>query len=166
MCADSEGSCETVRMRRLALAFAGRLCLSVPYLMSWHIYVYFHFTLENKIHIHDKNFNILYLCHRRTTNAQPQPVWSERLCYLLLDIIRILADVRSDCISSWSLLIFLLCYIKKTLVGFCTWADRFESYIVYGLDIFNTLIRMGYTRGDQKVSALMLQLFNDIRYRN
>ena len=35
MCANSEGSGETVRMRRLAWAFAGRLCDKYHNLMSW-----------------------------------------------------------------------------------------------------------------------------------
>ena len=35
MCANSEGSGETVRMRRLALDFAGRLCDKYQNLMSW-----------------------------------------------------------------------------------------------------------------------------------
>ena len=34
-CANSEGFCETVRMRRLAWAFAGRLCDKYHNLMSW-----------------------------------------------------------------------------------------------------------------------------------
>ena len=35
MCANSEGSGETARMRRLACAFAGRLCDKYHNLMSW-----------------------------------------------------------------------------------------------------------------------------------
>ena len=35
MCANSEGSCETVRMHRLAWAFTGRLCDKYHNLMSW-----------------------------------------------------------------------------------------------------------------------------------
>ena len=35
MCANSEGSDETARMRRLAWAFAGRLCDKYHNLMSW-----------------------------------------------------------------------------------------------------------------------------------
>ena len=35
MCANSEGSGETARMRRLAWAFAGRLCDKYHNLMSW-----------------------------------------------------------------------------------------------------------------------------------
>ena len=35
MCANSDGSGETVRMRRLAWAFAGRLCDKYHNLMSW-----------------------------------------------------------------------------------------------------------------------------------
>ena len=35
MCANSEGSGETARMRRLAWAFAGRLCAKYYNLMSW-----------------------------------------------------------------------------------------------------------------------------------
>ena len=35
MCANSEGSGETARMRRLAWAFAGRLCDKYHYLMIW-----------------------------------------------------------------------------------------------------------------------------------
>ena len=35
MCANSEGSGETVRMRRLAWALAGRLCDKYHNLMSW-----------------------------------------------------------------------------------------------------------------------------------
>ena len=35
MCANSEGSGETVRMRGLAWAFAGRLCDKYHNLMSW-----------------------------------------------------------------------------------------------------------------------------------
>ena len=35
MCANSEGSGETARMRRLAWAFAGRLCDKNHNLMSW-----------------------------------------------------------------------------------------------------------------------------------
>ena len=35
MCANSEGSGETARMRRLAWAFAGRLCNKYHNLMSW-----------------------------------------------------------------------------------------------------------------------------------
>ena len=35
MCANSEGSGETARMRRLAWAFAGRLCYKYHNLMSW-----------------------------------------------------------------------------------------------------------------------------------
>ena len=35
MCANSEGSGETARMRRLACAFAGRLCDKFNNLMSW-----------------------------------------------------------------------------------------------------------------------------------
>ena len=44
-------------------------------------------------------------------------------------------DMGSDCISSWSLLIFLLCYIQsfKFLASFCSWADWFESYLVENL---------------------------------
>ena len=38
MCANSEGSGETARMRRLAWAFAGRLCDKYHNLMSWLIY--------------------------------------------------------------------------------------------------------------------------------
>ena len=37
MCANREGSGETVRMRRLAWAFAGRLCDKYHNLISWHI---------------------------------------------------------------------------------------------------------------------------------
>ena len=44
MCANSEGSGETARMRRLAWAFAGRLCDKYHSLMSWLINVYFNFT--------------------------------------------------------------------------------------------------------------------------
>ena len=39
--ANSEGSGETARMRRLAWAFAGRLCEKYQNLMSWLITVYF-----------------------------------------------------------------------------------------------------------------------------
>ena len=35
MCANSEGSGETARMRRVARAFAGRLCGKYHNLMSW-----------------------------------------------------------------------------------------------------------------------------------
>ena len=35
MCANSEGSGETARMRRIAWAFAGRLCDKYHNLMSW-----------------------------------------------------------------------------------------------------------------------------------
>ena len=35
MCADSEGSGETARIRRLARSFAGRLCDKNHNLMSW-----------------------------------------------------------------------------------------------------------------------------------
>ena len=35
MCANSEGSGKTARMRRLAWAFAGRLCHKYHNLMSW-----------------------------------------------------------------------------------------------------------------------------------
>ena len=35
VCANSEGSGETARLRRLAWAFAGRLCDKYHYLMSW-----------------------------------------------------------------------------------------------------------------------------------
>ena len=35
MCANSEGSCETARMRRVAWAFAGRICDTYHNLMSW-----------------------------------------------------------------------------------------------------------------------------------
>ena len=35
MCANSEGSSKTVRMRRLAWAFAGRLCDKYQNLLSW-----------------------------------------------------------------------------------------------------------------------------------
>ena len=35
MCVNSEGSCETARMRGHAWAFAGRLCDKYHYLMSW-----------------------------------------------------------------------------------------------------------------------------------
>ena len=35
MCANSEGSGGTARMRRLAWAFAGRLCVKYHNLMSW-----------------------------------------------------------------------------------------------------------------------------------
>ena len=38
MCANSEGSGETARMRRLAWAFAGRLYDKYHKLMSWLIY--------------------------------------------------------------------------------------------------------------------------------
>ena len=40
MCANSEDSGETARMRRLAWAFAGRLCDKYHNLMSWLIYLY------------------------------------------------------------------------------------------------------------------------------
>ena len=40
MCANSEGSVETSRMRRLALAFASRLCDKYHNLMSWFILRY------------------------------------------------------------------------------------------------------------------------------
>ena len=39
MCANSEGSGETARMRRLAWAFAGRLCDKYHNLISWLIWV-------------------------------------------------------------------------------------------------------------------------------
>ena len=42
MCANSEGSGETVRMRRLAWAFAGRLCDKYHNLMSWLIFCVTH----------------------------------------------------------------------------------------------------------------------------
>ena len=38
MCTNSEGSGETARMRRLAWAFAGRLCDKYHNLMSWLIW--------------------------------------------------------------------------------------------------------------------------------
>ena len=46
MCANSEGSSETARMRRLALAFAGRLCDKYHNLMSWLI---LQLTSENEL---------------------------------------------------------------------------------------------------------------------
>ena len=42
MCANSEGSGETARMRRLAWAFAGRLCDKYHNLMSWLILFQWH----------------------------------------------------------------------------------------------------------------------------
>ena len=39
MCANSEGSGETARMRRLAWAFAGRLCDKYHNLMSWLMFI-------------------------------------------------------------------------------------------------------------------------------
>ena len=41
MCANSEDSGETARMRRLAWAFAGRLCDKYHNLMSWLLYFFF-----------------------------------------------------------------------------------------------------------------------------
>ena len=47
MCANSKGSGETARMRRLTKACAGRLCDKYHSLMSWLIYTLYNFLLRN-----------------------------------------------------------------------------------------------------------------------
>ena len=52
MCANSEGSGESARKRRLAWAFAGRLCDKYHNLMSWLIFILFVWTniwMEDKM---------------------------------------------------------------------------------------------------------------------
>ena len=47
MCANSEGSGETARMRRLALAFAGRICDKYhnTCIMSWLVYFWLYISM-------------------------------------------------------------------------------------------------------------------------
>ena len=49
VCANSEGSGETARMRRLACAFAGRLCDKYHNLMSWLICRFVYILFEQQI---------------------------------------------------------------------------------------------------------------------
>ena len=63
MCANSECSGETARMRRLALAFAGRRCDKYKNLMNWLIYLFLYsaslirvFAVRIKILMHTCDF--------------------------------------------------------------------------------------------------------------
>ena len=48
MCVNSEGSGKTAQMRRLAWAFAGRLCNKYQNLMSWLISAYTHCACKKR----------------------------------------------------------------------------------------------------------------------
>ena len=64
MCANSEGSGKTARIRRLACAFAGRLCNKYHNLMSWLINIFIAVALDETcllaaVHFSMKNINQL-----------------------------------------------------------------------------------------------------------
>ena len=71
MCANSEGSGETARMRRLAWTFAGRLCHKYHNLMSW-----LYFNDLGRISI------ICYI-YNSNWNSKFRPITSYRKLYVL-----------------------------------------------------------------------------------
>ena len=85
MCANSEGSGETARMRRLAWAFAGRLCDKYHNLMSWFMFAWHNLAQDygnlELFHNHFPSINGSVMCP--ASNTDNKNVIPLKQCFLL-----------------------------------------------------------------------------------
>ena len=112
MCANSEGSGETVRMRRLAWAFAGRLCDKYHNLMSWLI-------LNNESAARQNKQNYLWAQRRL------RPAWASSHSLIRVFLQRTAKTlIGLGCCPAWyesslgAQIIFLVLSCISSLVGF------------------------------------------------